>query len=101
VSEIKDRQAINDLVLKMVEALRYHSDYERAQELITTFEARVRAEERERQNTCWHCGDLLIPSANKPRCEQCPNDCDEENCEAMGCETIRARALEQGGEKGD
>ena len=35
---------------------------------------------------CWHCGDELEP-ISKPRCERCPDECDVEDCDAMGCST--------------
>jgi hypothetical protein len=33
---------------------------------------------------CWHCGVVLAP-APKPHCEDCPTECDEEDCDAFGC----------------
>lgn len=35
-------------------------------------------------DACWHCGDVLVP-APKPRCEDCPDECDEPDCDEMGC----------------
>lgn len=34
---------------------------------------------------CWHCGLMLIGVA-RPRCEQCPAECDVEGCDRPGCE---------------
>lgn len=35
-------------------------------------------------DACWHCGDVLTP-APKPCCENCPEECDVEGCDEMGC----------------
>lgn len=50
---------------------------------------RLRAD-RGRQDSCWHCRDVLM--TQEPRCERCParGDCDDENCQADGCVEERA-----------
>lgn len=35
------------------------------------------------KDSCWHCGVVLV--SIKPRCPDCPDECDEENCSEMGC----------------
>lgn len=39
---------------------------------------------REAQNVCWHCKDCLLPGP-RPRCENGPDECDVEDCDADGC----------------
>jgi hypothetical protein len=34
--------------------------------------------------SCWHCGDVL--ELEKVHCDRCPTECDEEDCDAMGCQ---------------
>lgn len=34
--------------------------------------------------SCWHCG-VVLAYAPKLRCEDCPDECDTENCEEIGC----------------
>lgn len=36
---------------------------------------------------CWHCGVVL---ACKPifRCEDCPDECDTEGCDELGCSPL-------------
>ena len=38
----------------------------------------------EAEQVCWHCGDVLKPLP-RPRCERCPDECDDEDCDAPGC----------------
>lgn len=38
------------------------------------------------RDACWHCGVVLAWTL-KPRCEDCPEECDVENCDEMGCAT--------------
>lgn len=33
---------------------------------------------------CWHCGVVLACSP-KLRCEDCPDECDTEDCKEFGC----------------
>lgn len=40
--------------------------------------------QREVEPVCWHCG-VVLAYAPKFRCEDCPTDCDVENCDAYGC----------------
>jgi hypothetical protein len=47
-------------------------------------------DEVDQPNVCWHCLDCLDP--NKPRCERCPEECDDETCTAEGCMNTRRRA---------
>lgn len=35
-------------------------------------------------NICWHCGVVLL-DAPRPRCEQCPDECDTEGRVQPGC----------------
>lgn len=35
-------------------------------------------------NVCWHCKVSLEPS-ERPRCDACPSECDDENCTEEGC----------------
>lgn len=37
------------------------------------------------EESCWHCGDKLLPRP-LPRCEKCPQECDETDCSEPGCE---------------
>lgn len=37
------------------------------------------------EQTCWHCLTVLAGPPLRPRCEQCPDECDVENCDAPGC----------------
>ena len=37
------------------------------------------------EDVCWHCGDALATYSTRPRCEQCPDECDIEGCEEYGC----------------
>lgn len=32
---------------------------------------------------CWHCLDVLEGPPPKPRCERCPDECDDANCEGL------------------
>lgn len=34
---------------------------------------------------CWHCG-VVLAEVPKFRCEDCPTECDEPECDAFGCE---------------
>lgn len=36
------------------------------------------------EQSCWHCG-VVLAGVVKPRCEDCPDECDTEGCDAMGC----------------
>jgi hypothetical protein len=42
-------------------------------------------------DSCWHCG-VILAGVSKPRCESCPDECDVEDCDALGCATPRATA---------
>lgn len=42
------------------------------------------AELEDEQNVCWHCKVVLIPAPL--RCENCPDECDDENCEEDACQ---------------
>lgn len=33
---------------------------------------------------CWHCG-VVLAYAPTLRCEDCPTECDIENCDELGC----------------
>jgi hypothetical protein len=57
----------------------------RADELAAAIKAQGSADP-----SCWHCGDVLIGPLPKPRCENCPDECDVEGCEAPGCEELRS-----------
>lgn len=50
------------------------------------------AKEREKSTTCWHCA-VVLESPSKPRCEDCPDECDVEGCDADGCAAIRSQEL--------
>ncbi len=39
------------------------------------------------KDACWHCKVALIPS--RPRCEVCPEECDDEACSDEGCQEQR------------
>ncbi len=41
---------------------------------------------REQMQTCWHCR-VVLSEAVKPRCENCPDECDVEGCDEDGCAT--------------
>ena len=36
------------------------------------------------EQVCWHCG-VVLAYVSKPRCEDCPDECDEEKCDEMSC----------------
>lgn len=52
-------------------------------ESIHAIAAQAKREALEEANVCWHCKDLLYPV--KPRCERCPDECDDSGCQAPGC----------------
>lgn len=35
-------------------------------------------------DVCWHCG-IVLYETDRPRCEGCPAECDEDDCDQMGC----------------
>lgn len=39
------------------------------------------------RDTCWHCYVSLAPPSDRPRCTDCPAECDIEGCSEQGCET--------------
>lgn len=43
---------------------------------------------RRTSNTCWHCKDVLDDS-ERPHCERCPAECDDEACSDEGCREQR------------
>jgi len=43
----------------------------------------------EQPDVCWHC-KVVLSHVPKPRCEDCPEECDVEGCEADGCTTAPA-----------
>lgn len=45
--------------------------------------AHLRAESMRGANVCWHCKVCLLPQ--RQRCETCPEECDNEDCQAEGC----------------
>lgn len=49
--------------------------------------------EDEPRDVCWHC-KVVLSSAPKPRCEDCPDECDVEGCDADGCATSPAPVAE-------
>ena len=36
------------------------------------------------RDVCWHCG-VVLAYVPRPRCEDCPEECDVEGCDEMGC----------------
>lgn len=44
----------------------------------------------EAKDACWHCKDALLPT--KPRCEVCPEECDDIACSEEGCREERTKA---------
>jgi hypothetical protein len=52
------------------------------------------------QTSCWHCG-VLLEEAPRPRCVDCPDECDEENCDAMGCRALLPADQEQNADQGE
>lgn len=38
---------------------------------------------------CWHCKVALEAPSERPRCEDCPDNCDVEGCKELGCVAIR------------
>lgn len=42
------------------------------------------ADEGEQRDVCWHC-KVVLSHVPKPRCEDCPDECDVEGCDADGC----------------
>lgn len=52
---------------------------------------------RDRKESCWHCGVVLVGD-NRPRCYLCPPECDGEGCDEMGCQPPETAVL---GEKGE
>lgn len=38
----------------------------------------------DKQPCCWHCG-VVLAYTPKLRCEDCPDECDIVNCDALGC----------------
>ena len=40
--------------------------------------------ETDNRPSCWHCG-VVLAYAPKLRCEDCPNECDVEGCDELGC----------------
>ena len=49
----------------------------------------------ESQKICWHCG-VVLAYVPKPRCEDCPDECDVENCDEMGCEAAATEGKADG-----
>jgi hypothetical protein len=64
-------------------AMRVDKPYKEIRELITRLCDRLEKAEAA-LGMCGHCG-VVFAEAIKPRCEDCPAECDEENCDAMGC----------------
>lgn len=46
------------------------------------------------KDVCWHCG-VVLTYTPKPRCEDCPDECDEEGCDEMGCEAARTDDIKE------
>lgn len=44
----------------------------------------------EAPTSCWHCSVVLAPDERRPRCEDCPDECDIEGCEEPGCDDEEA-----------
>lgn len=62
-----------------------YSDYEHLQSQLEQLRAeneRLKGELIE--PSCWHCG-VVLTGVPKPRCEDCPTECDVINCDALGC----------------
>lgn len=47
------------------------------------------------EDHCWHCGVVLTPSP-KPHCEDCPAECDVEDCDEMGCALLSQKKVKKG-----
>lgn len=44
---------------------------------------REKAEAALNRDQCWHCHSSLIPQ--QVRCDECPEECDDEDCDEPGC----------------
>jgi hypothetical protein len=55
-------------------------------------EQRVRELQQElaAKDACWHCKDAPLPT--KPRCDVCPEECDDDACSEEGCREQREQA---------
>jgi hypothetical protein len=60
----------------------YDSTCRRMAAHILELQAQLRA-----RDVCWHCKDVLLPE--RPRCERCPEECDNADCSAEGCAESR------------
>lgn len=54
-------------------------------------------EQSDTRPSCWHCG-VVLAYAPKLRCEDCPEECDVEGCDELGCAPSDA-PVEQSEEK--
>lgn len=55
-----------------------------AQPLLNIPVAATGAGDDEQRDVCWHC-KVVLSGVSKPRCEDCPDECDVEGREADGC----------------
>ena len=46
-------------------------------------------QESDTRPSCWHCG-VVLAYAPKLRCEDCPDECDVEGCDELGCAPTKA-----------
>lgn len=56
---------------------------------VTELKAELRA-----KDACWHCKVCLLPT--KPRCETCPDECDDEGCSGEACRESREKEGKDG-----